>query len=159
MRAGRREPPGASGRPVVSNVVTAPTLPEGVDEHITAFVACRRDTVELAAGPVRWLPLPPGVPRFLGRPKARFTADGPLIRANVKWGLASIGVRARIDEQGLLSAETAGFAFGLEGAIQRWVDGLNEQLRRNGRRLDRLALVGDNVVITKRVLDGEVDRG
>jgi len=143
----------------VSNVVTAPTLPDGVDEHITAFVACRRDAVELTAGRVRWLPLPPGVPRFFGRPTAHFSADGPDIRATVKWGPAGIGLLTRIDDQGLLSVATTGFAFGLEGAIERWVEGLNAQLRERGRRLDRLVLVGDNVVITKRSVDGEAHRG
>jgi len=50
---------------------------------------------------------------------------------------------------GLLS----GFAFGLEGAIDRWVDSLNAQLKANGRRLDSIMLVGDDAVIVKRKAD------
>ena len=110
---------------------------------------CHRERVELPAGPVHWLPMPPGVPRFLGKPKARFSPDGDGVYATVKWGLASISLKARI-EDGLLSATTTGFAFGLEGAIGRWVDSLNDQLKANGRRLDCIMLVGDDAVIVKR---------
>ena len=138
-------------------VTSGPSLPTGVDEHVAAFVACRRDRVELAAGPVTWLPLPPGVPSFLGKPKARFEPDGAGIRATVKWGLAGIGLKASVDERGYLVANTTGFAFGLEGAIGRWVDGMNEQLKANGRRIDRIMLVGDDVVILKRHAPDDTD--
>ena len=130
-----------------------PTLPAGVDDHIAAFVACRRDRVELAAGTVRWLPLPPGVPSFLGKPKCRFRMNGKVVAATVKWGLAGIGLEVSVDD-GRLVANTTGFAFGLESAIERWVDSLNEQLAANGRRLDRIVLVGDNVEIIKQPADG-----
>jgi hypothetical protein len=125
-----------------------PTLPAGIDDHIAAFVACRRDRVELAAGTVRWLPLPPGVPSFLGKPKCRFAMNGRRVKATVKWGLASIGLEVWVDD-GKLVATTTGFAFGLEGAIERWVDSLNEQLESNGRRLSKIVLAGDDVVILK----------
>jgi hypothetical protein len=134
-------------------VTSGPTLPTGVDEHVAAFVACRRDRVELAAGPVTWLPMPPGVPSFLGKPRARFEPDGRGVQATVKWGLASIGLTAWIDDEGFLAAQTTGFAFGLEGAIGRWVDGLNAQLKEHDRRLDRIMLVGDDAVILKRKVD------
>jgi hypothetical protein len=126
-----------------------PTLPDGVDPHVQSFVACLRDQLELAAGKVTWLPMPPGVPRFLGKPQARFAPDGAAVRATVKWGFASIGLRASI-EDGLLVAETTGFAYGLDGAIERWIASMNEQLRAHHRRLDRIVLVGDDVVIYKR---------
>jgi len=96
--------------------------------------------------------MPPGVPRFLGKPKARFSPDGDGVCATVKWGLASISLKTRIDD-GLLSATTTGFAFGLEGAIERWVDSLNAQLKANNRRLDSIMLVGDDAVIVKRKAD------
>ncbi len=137
--------------------MTGPALPDGADAHVTAFVECRRDRVELAAGPVNWMPMPPGVPGFLGKPKARFQPDGQGVKATLRWGLASISLKAWIDD-GLLAAETTGFAYGLEGAIQRWVDGMNEQLRSKGRRLDRVMLVGDDVVITKHMA-AETDSG
>jgi hypothetical protein len=142
--------PAISPETLGSPAVSGPTLPTGVDEHVAAFVACRRERVELAAGPVTWLPLPPGVPGFLGKPRARFEPDGAGVKATVKWGLASIGLSAAIDGDGRLVARTTGFAFGLEGAIDRWVAGLNQQLQAHGRRLDRIMLVGDDVVITKR---------
>lgn len=126
-----------------------PALPDGVDTHVEAFVACHRDRVELAAGPVTWLPMPPGVPRFLGKPRARFAPNGDGVHATVKWGLAQITVQARIDE-GFLAVKTNGFAFGLEGAIERWVASMNDHLEANGRRLDRIMLVGDGAVILKR---------
>lgn len=134
--------------------MTGPTLPDGADEHVVAFVSCHRDRVELAAGPVTWLPLPPGVPSFLGKPKARFQPDGQGIKATVKWGFASISVQAWIAD-GFLAARTAGFAYGLDGAVQRWVDSMNDQLRDKDRRLDRVMLVGDDVVITKRRTEAE----
>jgi hypothetical protein len=130
-------------------VADGPTLPDGVDPHVQSFVACLRDKLELVAGKVTWLPMPPGVPRFLGKPQARFAPDGSAVRATVKWGFASIGLQASIAD-GFLVAETTGFAYGLEGAIQRWVASMNEQLKANHRRLDRIALVGDDVVIYKR---------
>jgi hypothetical protein len=130
-------------------VADGPTLPDGVDPHVQSFVACLRDKLELVAGKVTWMPMPPGVPRFLGKPQARFMADGPAVRATVKWGFASIGLRASIQD-GFLVAETTGFAYGLDGAIQRWVATMNEQLKANNRRLDRIVLVGDDVVIYKR---------
>ena len=129
-----------------------PALPDGVDEHVEAFIACHRERVELPAGTVHWLPMPPGVPRFLGKPKARFSPDGDGVCATVKWGPAGISLKARIDD-GWLSASTTGFAFGLEGAIDRWVDSLNAQLKANGRRLESIRLVGDDAVIVKRKAD------
>ena len=134
-----------------------PALPDGVDPHLQAFVACQRDQVELVAGTVTWMPLPPGVPRFLGKPKAHFMPDGDGVRATVKWGFASIGLRASIDDDGHLVAQTTGFAFGLEAAIGRWVDAMNEQLEANGRRLERIMLVGDNVVIVKRHVTADAE--
>jgi hypothetical protein len=140
-------------RALESLVVTGgPILPDGVDEHVEAFVGCRRDRVELPAGPVNWLPMPPGVPRFMGKPRARFSPNGDAVYATVKWGLASITLRARIDA-GFLAVSTNGFAFGLEGAIQRWVADMNTQLKARGRRLDRIMLVGDDAVIVKRMAD------
>ena len=131
-------------------MTSGPTLPDGVDEHVLAFVSCTRDRVELAAGPVTWLPMPPGVPGFLGKPKARFQPDGKGVRATVKWGFASISVLAWIDDEGFLAATTTGFAYGLDGAVDRWVAGMNSQLKEKDRRLDRVMLVGDDAVITKR---------
>jgi hypothetical protein len=130
--------------------VAGPALPEGIDDELAEFVACREEKAVLEPGEVTWLPWPEGVPR-VGSPTVRFS-DGRRgdVRLRVGYGPLSLRLDARV-ARGQLEVDVSSWtSFGLGTPIRQWVADLNRHLAANGWRFEAITLDGDCAVLTKR---------
>ena len=127
----------------------APPLPPDADPALAAFIGCTTESVVLGSGSVTWLPMPPGVPSFLGHPNVSFAPRGDAVVVTARWGLVSLRLRAQVVD-GLLDAEVDGRrSFGLRSAIEGWVRDMNTHLVARGRRLASITTDGRTATITK----------
>ncbi len=129
-----------------------PGLPAEAPPWLRDFVECRAVTLRLEAGRAPWIPSPPVVGRFAGKPSARFhatTAPGR-IRITLSWFLASLDITVWVRD-GLLEVDTSRVPamLRMREPIENWVRELNAHVAHNGYRLGELHLDGDVVTGTK----------
>jgi hypothetical protein len=83
-----------------------PGLPASAPDSLRAFVECRSTRAEVEHGPVTWLPQPPVIGRFAGKPSLSFrpAADGA-VRLTLAWLFVSLDLLLRV-EDGQVAVDT-----------------------------------------------------
>jgi hypothetical protein len=132
-----------------------PKLPEGAPAEVKDFVDCKGDRVELASGPVNWMPLPKFAEKAEAKPSATFeqgTVEGT-IKATLGVGFVTVTITLSVVD-GKLQADTSqvpGFT-GLGPEITKWVDALNAWLAHNKKKLGAPTLKDGKVTLTKEAV-------
>jgi hypothetical protein len=129
-------------------------LPADADPALVEFVGCRTESLSLPGGSVSWLPMPAGVPSFLGHPNASFGPAGSAVMVTVRFGFLSLKLRTEVVDGALTARIEGRRSFGLRDAIEAWVRDVNAHLAANGRRLSSITTDGRTGTITKEPLPG-----
>jgi len=140
-------------------------LPPELPKEYREFVACTRDTLEVPPGPLTWAKIP-GVPDAL-KPTATFE---PGAKGGVKVTISAAGLSLQVDisvsKHGNLKADTSSWPTDtpfigdqlkdLAKGVDKWVDDLNADFRKNNKKLGGLSVVNGKLTGSKVTLDAKV---